>query len=119
TLDYNYRQVKGSEVIDLALNMNHGHFDVSNYGKDVKFFDSKRYPINQVVIQLVQEALNRGYSIFDIQVLAPVYKGKSGIDNLNFFLQKAFNPEAPFKNEIKFGTKIFREGDKILQLKNQ
>ena len=71
------------------------------------------------MLQLVKEALNRGYSIFDIQVLAPVYKGHSGIDNLNFFLQKAFNPPENYKNEIKFGTKTFREGDKILQLKNQ
>lgn len=118
-LDYNYRQVKGSEVIDLALNMNKGIFKVEGYSKDVKFFDSKIYPINQVVIQLVQEALNRGYSLFDIQVLAPIYKGQSGIDNLNFFLQKAFNPPEDFKREIKFGTRIYREGDKILQLKNQ
>lgn len=119
TLDHNYRLEKGSEVVDLALGMNRGIFDIEGFGKDVKFFDSARYPINDVIIQLVQEALNRGYSIFDIQVLAPVYRGVSGIDNLNFFLQKAFNPPSSYKKEIKFGNKIYREGDKILQLKNQ
>ena len=118
-LDTNYRQIEGSEVIDLALKMKQGEFDVKHYHKDVKFYDEKKYPINQVVLQLVEEAIKRGYSLFDIQVLAPMYKGVSGIDNLNFFLQKAFNPAASYKHEIKFGTKIFREGDKILQLKNQ
>lgn len=119
TLDYNYRQAEGSEVIDLALNMNKGIFEIEDYHKDVKFFDSKRYPAVEVVLQLVQEALNRGYSIFDIQVLAPVYAGATGIDNLNFFLQKAFNPADETRKELKFGTRIFREQDKILQLKNQ
>ena len=119
TLDYNFRQIEGSEVIDLALKMNEGLFEIDNYHKDVKFYDSSKYPTVEVLIQLVREALNRGYSIFDIQILSPKYKGKSGIDNLNFFLQKAFNPPSEYKEELKFGTKVYRKGDKILQLKNQ
>lgn len=118
-LKYNYRQVKGSEVIDLALNVNEGIFEVDQYHKDVKFFDVKKYPGVPLVLKIVEEALQKGYSIFDIQVLAPVYRGSLGIDNLNYFLQKAFNPESDSKRFVQFGSRIFREGDKILQLKNQ
>ena len=118
-LEYNYRQIEGSEVIDLALKVNEGHFDVEGYHKDVKFFDTRQYPGVELTLKIVEEALQKGYSIFDIQVLAPVYRGSLGIDNLNYFLQKSFNPEDKMKRSIQFGSRIYREGDKILQLKNQ
>lgn len=119
SLSYNYRQIEGSEVIDLALKVNEGIFEVDHYHKDVKFFDTKLYPGVESILKIVKEARDRGYSIFDIQVLAPVYRGSLGIDNLNYWLQKAFNPESKTKRSIQFGNRIFREGDKILQLKNQ
>ena len=78
-----------------------------------------QYPKIELILAIVREALDKGYSIFDIQILAPMYRGTLGIDNLNYFLQKAFNPDDGYKRSIKFGSKIFREGDKILQLKNQ
>ncbi len=119
TLDRNYRQEEGSEVVDLALMMNEGHFNIEGFHKNIQFYDAKKYDIRDIMVQLVQAALNKGYSLFDIQVLAPVYRGKEGIDNLNYTLQSAFNPADKHKKETKFGSKIFREGDKILQLKNQ
>lgn len=118
-LEYNYRQVEGSEVIDLALKVNRNEFNVDGYHRDVKFFDVNQYPKIELILAIVREALDKGYSIFDIQILAPMYRGTLGIDNLNYFLQKAFNPDDGYKRSIKFGSKIFREGDKILQLKNQ
>ena len=118
-LKRNYRQEQGSEVIDLALNMNEGRFDISNYHKDVKFFDSRYGSVKDIVLRIVEEALNKGYNLNDIQVLAPMYDGPAGIDNLNHFLQKMCNPENPQKKEVVVGRRIFREGDKILQLKNQ
>lgn len=118
-LERNYRQEQGSEVIDLALNMNQGVFDIEGYHKDVKFFDSRYGSVKDIVLKVVEEALNKGYNLNDIQILAPMYDGPAGIDNLNHFLQKMCNPPSPQKKEIVVGRRIFREGDKMLQLKNQ
>lgn len=118
-LERNYRQEQGSEVIDLALNMNQGKFEIEDYHKDVKFFDSRYGSVKDIVLRIVDEALNKGYSLNDIQVLAPMYDGPAGIDNLNHFLQRMCNPPNSQKKEVVVGRRIFREGDKILQLKNQ
>lgn len=118
-LERNYRQESGSEVIDLAVNMNKGIFEVESYHRDVKFFDARYGSVKDIVLKLVDQALSKGYSLQDIQVLAPMYDGIAGIDNLNHFLQKMCNPESISKSQHMVGTRIFREGDKILQLKNQ
>lgn len=119
TLERNYRQEAGSEVIDLAMNMNKGQLDLRSYSKDVSFYSSSQGSVKDIVLHVVAQALSIGYDISEVQVLAPMYAGSSGIDNLNHFLQKMCNPENPQKEEIHLGTRIFREGDKILQLKNQ
>ena len=62
---------------------------------------------------------NNGYNDEDIQVLAPMYMGINGIDSLNNMLQNYFNPPDEGKNEVIIGKRIFRENDRILQLKNQ
>ena len=62
---------------------------------------------------------NKNSSLNDIQVLAPMYAGSAGIDNLNYFLQQMCNPADESKDQVQVGTKIFRVGDKMLQLKNQ
>ena len=92
---------------------------MEDYHEDVKFFDSRYGAIHEIVTKVVAQALERSYSIYDIQVLAPKYEGVAGINTMNHVLQKAFNPEDEFKNEIQIGSSIYREGDKILQLKNQ
>ena len=56
--------------------------------------------------------------IRDIQVLCPSRKGDTGTVNLNRVLQEAVNPPAKGKQEIKLQTRIFREGDKVMQVKN-
>lgn len=118
-LTHNYRQAQGSEVIDLAMQMNRGTFDVSEYTRDVRHFDSRYGTTKDIVLKLVREAMERGYTLNDIQVLSPIYNGSAGIDNLNYFLQKECNPESNLKRSIQVGARVFREGDKILQLKNQ
>jgi len=54
----------------------------------------------------------------DIQILAPMYKGENGIDNLNVILQELFNPTSPKLNEVHIGSLIYRENDKIINLVN-
>ena len=62
--------------------------------------------------------LEKGLNEEDIQILAPMYKGENGIDNLNVLLQSIFNPADEGKRESKFGDIIYRENDKVLQLVN-
>lgn len=119
TLQKNYRQEAGSEVIDLALEVNGGTFDIEKYQKEVRFYPLKDMDIKHGVLQIVEKSLQQGYNLNDIQVLAPMYGGIAGIDVLNHFLQGYLNPPTSQKNEIVFGSKIFREEDKVLQLKNQ
>ena len=61
---------------------------------------------------------SKGLSDSDIQILAPMYKGENGIDNLNVMLQNLFNPKDEDKKEVKVGEVIYREKDKVLQLVN-
>ena len=75
--------------------------------------------IKNKLLEYIKLAIKKGYDPNDIQVVAPMYNGMNGIDNLNIILQEYFNPPSEFKNEMKLGSVIYREGDKILQLKNQ
>ena len=54
----------------------------------------------------------------DLQVLCPMKKGPLGVENLNKLLQAEFNPPSPGKKEREFGSQLFREGDKVMQIKN-
>ena len=69
--------------------------------------------------QVVKSAIAKGQAIRDIQVLAPMYKGPAGIDNLNKEIQQLVNPNDGSRKELVFGDTIYRIGDKVLQLVNQ
>ena len=118
-LNHIYRQKSGSDVIALAHAINEGNVNLEEYNNDVAFFPCSEYEIKKNVLNVVNGAIEKGYSIEDIQVVSPMYKGSAGIDVLNNALQEYFNPAAGNKKEIKVGYMTFREGDKILQLKNQ
>ena len=114
-----FRQKEGSDVISLAHAIQKRSFDELKYEGDVAFFECSQYDVKDLVIKIVQSALDKGYSINDIQLLACKYNGVAGIDRLNNALQECLNPYSPEKKQIKSGHRIFREQDKILQLKNQ
>ncbi|MCD7807736.1 MAG: ATP-dependent RecD-like DNA helicase [Erysipelotrichaceae bacterium] len=116
-----YRQAKESGIIQLAHHIRNDEYqedDFKNY-KDINFMSCESSDVVKNVQILVTKAMNEGYDFNDIQVLAPMYNGIAGIDALNEALQNLFNPADNYKNEIKVGKRIFREGDKILQLKNR
>ena len=76
--------------------------------------------VEKTVVELVKDRLP-GYvkgTSADIQVLTPMRKGPLGIEGLNPLLQKCLNPEVKNKNEIEVGNLLFREGDKVMQVKN-
>ncbi len=112
-----YRQKEGSEVIQLAYDILHNQDNIS-FRNEVKFIPCVATEIRPWVIKLVDSALDKAYDINDVQVFACKYEGIAGIDNLNIVLQQSFNPPSATKKELKHGMRIFRECDKILQLKN-
>lgn len=118
-LHHIYRQKEGSGVIALAHDIREGNVDFSRYTKDVSFIETDTVNIKNAVIQIVQSALDKNYSFDDIQVLSPMYASNAGITILNNALQEKFNPPSFDKKEVRHGYMTFREGDKILQLKNQ
>ena len=116
-LESNYRQSQGNEIISLANDIIRNDVELSRYNKDIVFYDINRSHVD--LISLIQKDLEEGNSLDDVQILAPMYKGLWGIDNMNIMLQSAFNPADFSKKERRSGKYIYRENDKILQLKNR
>lgn len=114
-----YRQSEGSDVVSLSHQIKIGETEKLHLTGDVAFFERGIYDIRKSVLQIVENALAKGYDMNEIQVLSAKYSGLAGIDSLNNTLQACLNPHDPYKRELKVGYRIFREGDKILQLKNQ
>lgn len=118
-LEHIYRQKDGSDVIELAHDICVNEVDFNKYKKDILFKECQKFDIKRLVISIIQNALDKGYTLQDIQVLSPMYGKEAGIDVLNNALQSVFNPKDKFKKELKYGYTVFREGDKVLQKKNQ
>lgn len=118
-LNHIYRQKEGSDVIELAHRIRTGRTDLDGLTKDIRWIDASAVDVKQIVLELVKAALEKGYGVNDLQVLAPMYNRQAGIDALNHAMQKEVNPSSADKRELQVGYVTFREGDKILQLKNQ
>lgn len=117
-----FRQASSSGIIQLAHQMiENKTFDMElfNQYNDIHFYECSNYEIVENVKKIVKKALDQGYTSNDIQVLAPMYQGIAGIDAYNDALQDVFNPRDDWKEEIRIGKRLYREGDKILQLKNR
>lgn len=113
-----FRQSNGSDIVELAYEMKQGKCDILKNGKDIRFYDCRPDEIKDKILQIVEHAFEKGYHDQDIQVLSPMYSTVCGIDQLNLSLQKSINPRHTSLKEIHFGYRIFREHDKVLQLKN-
>ena len=117
-----FRQASTSDIIVNAHKINRGE-QVSLDNKSMDFFFLKRYDadvIINVVLQLVKQKLPKFVDAtpYDIQVLTPMRKGLLGVERLNGILQRYLNPPEPSKREKEHGDMIFREGDKVMQTKN-
>ena len=117
-----FRQASTSDIIVNAHKINRGE-EVSLDNKSMDFFFLKRYEadiIINVVLQLVKQKLPKFVDAtpYDMQVLTPMRKGLLGVERLNGILQQYLNPPDRSKREKEHGDMIFREGDKVMQTKN-
>ena len=117
-----FRQASTSDIIVNAHKINHGE-EVILDNKSMDFFFLKRYDadvIINVVLQLIKQKLPKFVDAtpYDIQVLTPMRKGLLGVERLNGILQRYMNPSANDKVEKEYGSTVFREGDKVMQTKN-
>ncbi|WP_078552687.1 ATP-dependent RecD-like DNA helicase [Bacillus alkalicellulosilyticus] len=115
-----YRQAQGSSIIKLAHAINRGEVpeDLKTPQPDRSFFPCSQMQVQEVIEKVCSNAIQKGYSAKDIQVLAPMYRGTAGIEQLNERLQHLFNPKVEGKRELLFGDGAFRTGDMVLQLVN-
>ncbi|MDU2112806.1 MAG: AAA family ATPase, partial [Clostridiales bacterium] len=118
-----FRQAQESMIVVNAHRINNGQpLYLNSKGKDF-FFIKKDEPEDIVaeIVGLINERLPKFYGVDklkDIQVLSPMRKGDLGVTNLNIILQKYLNKKEKFKVEETFSKRLFRVGDKIMQIKN-
>lgn len=113
-----YRQGKDSNIINLAYDIRKKSIcrNIFNVDDDLTFIEC---PDNKVISNICE--ISRTYkdlSYKKFQILAPMYKGLNGIDEINRQVQEIFNPKAKSKKENRIGEVIFREEDKVIQLTN-
>ena len=117
-----FRQASESDIVVNAHKINKGEqVEINHKSRD--FFFLKRYDadiIIRVVIALIQEKLPKYVEAkpFEIQVLTPMRKGLLGVERLNQILQRYLNPPDASKKEKEIGQGLFREGDKVMQVRN-
>jgi exodeoxyribonuclease V alpha subunit len=118
-----FRQAQESAIIMNAHRINRGEYPILNE-KNKDFFFVKREAAESVVSTIIDLILRRlpGFidldKIQDIQVLTPMRKSNLGVTSLNQALQDRLNPPSPEKKEKEFRTTTFREGDKVMQIRN-
>ncbi len=117
-----FRQAQESLIVMNAHSVNQGRLPILNV-KDRDFFFLRRTSAEAVVktiCELCSQRLPQNMGILprDIQVLSPTRKGIAGTQNLNLALQQALNPPQPGKKEKKYGDFCFREGDRVMQIRN-
>ena len=115
-----YRQSANSYIPYLALEIKNKDLseDFVRQKDDYNFLSVDSKYIKEMIKKICLMSKTKGLNEEDIQILAPMYKGENGIDNLNILLQDLFNPKSSKKEELRYGEVIYREGDKVLQLQN-
>ena len=118
-LNHLYRQTEDSYIPVLSKEIKDN--ELKNYltrYDDYIFMDVDNEEIIPKLANVCEKLIKKGYNYYNTQIMAPMYAGVVGIDNLNHILQNIFNPKDSSKKEIKYGDQVFRVGDKVLQLQN-
>lgn len=120
TLEQIYRQSDNSYIPILAKEIKEHSLssEFTQQTDDYNFLHASGLTIKEMIRKICVMSKEKGLTEEEIQVLAPMYRGENGIDNLNVLLQDIFNPKSKDKKETKVGDIIYRVGDKVLQLVN-
>lgn len=116
-----YRQKEGSKIIELAHHIKNNTLTknfLSN-AVDFSFITCHQPQVIGVLTQIFKRAQEKGINVRDIQVLAPMYRGEVGINQINEHLQEIVNPKSSGKREKKIFDATYRINDKVIQLVNQ
>lgn len=121
-LTHIFRQAAKSDIVTNAHKIKEGvHIKTDNKSEDFYFLERKQ---PEVVLEAVKYLVTKklppyvGADPMEIQVITPTRKGILGVEELNRMLQNALNPASSKKREHSFGNTIYREGDKVMQIKN-
>lgn len=119
-LEYLYRQDSNSYINILAKEIKENKISEKSFENynDYRFLKCHQSKIKESIKNICNELIKHGYDNKKVQIMAPMYKGENGIDNLNIVLQEIFNPKNENKKEILISNTIYRVNDKILQLVN-
>ncbi len=120
SLDMIYRQSENSYIPILAKEIKEKNLSETFLEKkdDYNFLSCDAKNLKEMIRQIILKSQAKGLKAEDVQILAPMYKGENGIDNLNILLQELFNPKSETKKELKYFDMTYREQDKVLQLIN-
>ena len=119
-----FRQAAQSRIVSGAHLINKGKVPPVDNDHSGNFFFIRHREPQQAAAAIVDMVIRRlpmryGFDpVDDIQVLAPMHKGETGVQNLNTLLQEALNPPAPIKPELRRATWVYRVGDKVMQVRN-
>ena len=113
-----YRQGKDSNIISLAYDVRNGEVipQIFNKEEDLTFIPCESEQVINNIMEIATTYKDLSYKNF--QILAPMYKTYTGIDEINNHLQTIFNPKDDRKKELRIGEVTFRENDKVIQLTN-
>ncbi|MEY2349043.1 SF1B family DNA helicase RecD2 [Lentilactobacillus buchneri] len=115
-----YRQEKGSSIIQLAHDIHRGQLseNFTQNQSDRSFIPCNEYQISSVIEQVTKRAKQKDFGLMDVQVLAPMYRGRAGIDRLNDVVQEVWQGDPTGKKSVTIREHTYRIGDKVLQLVN-
>jgi len=122
TLSKIFRQAMMSNIIVNAHRINSGLMPLENQSENDFFIMSRdnSQDIQNLIVDLITKRLPEHYNIkqSDVQIITPMKKREIGTQNLNKVLQNALNPKSPTKNEFETNFRIYREGDRVIHVKN-
>lgn len=113
-----YRQGKDSNILSLAYDIRQGKVNekIFNIGEDLTFIKSTPDQVIDNILEITDTYKDLSYK--DFQILCPMYKTITGIDEINKHVQNRINKKSKNKKELPYGDVIYREEDKVLQLTN-
>ncbi|KXT74702.1 RecD-like DNA helicase YrrC [Streptococcus sp. DD10] len=115
-----YRQSEDSTIVMLASQIRQGLLPADFTAKkaDRSYFETRSEHIPQMIERIAGAAIRSGIAAQDVQVLAPMYRGQAGIDNINHLMQELINPAIKEQLSFTFNETTYREGDKVIHLVN-